>query len=140
MPDVAESLDALLAGASEPSSIADGDGKSGARLERVVIDGESYVVKHISRAEDWTMRGAGQLWGAPLVLWRRGLLAQLPDCLNQPIVGVALERDGCALLMRDVGQWLVPVDDGVIPLEQHLGFLDHMAALHAAFWAGGDQI
>ncbi|MDT4923641.1 MAG: hypothetical protein QOG01_1354 [Pseudonocardiales bacterium] len=143
MPDapvVAPSLADLLAGVTEQSSIEDGAGKSGARLERVVIDGESYVVKHISRADDWTMRAAGQLWGAPLVLWRRGLLAQLPDCINQPIVGVAYEPDGCALLMRDVGQWLVPVNDDVIPLEQHLSFLDHMAALHAAFWEGDEQI
>ena len=36
--------------------------------------------------------------------------------------------------MRDVGDWLVPVSDEPVPLDQHLRFLDHMAALHAAFW------
>ena len=36
--------------------------------------------------------------------------------------------------MRDVGEWLVPVSDDPVPLDQHLRFLDHMAALHAHFW------
>ena len=48
------------------------------------------------------MRASGCLRGAPLVLWERGILARLPGCLNQPIVGAAPERRGCALLMRDV--------------------------------------
>lgn len=42
--------------------------------------------------------------------------------------------------MRDVGQWLVPVTDEVIPLDQHLRFLDHMAAVHVAFWGGGEAV
>jgi hypothetical protein len=137
---VAASVDDLLAGVTERVPIEGGAGKSGALLERVVIDGERYILKHISRADDWTMRAAGQVHGASLVLWQRGLLTRLPACINQPIVGVALEPDGSALLMRDVGPWLVPVNDEVIPLEQHLGFLDHMAAVHAAFWEADDQI
>jgi thiamine kinase-like enzyme len=36
--------------------------------------------------------------------------------------------------MRDVGEWLVPEGDDVVPLEQHSRFLDHMARLHASFW------
>jgi hypothetical protein len=42
--------------------------------------------------------------------------------------------------MRDVTPWLVPEGDDVVPLEVHLGFLDHMAALHAAFWGFEDDI
>jgi hypothetical protein len=42
--------------------------------------------------------------------------------------------------MHDVGRWLVPVSDGPIPLTQHERFLDHMAALHAAFWGQGSEI
>ena len=57
------------------------------------------------------MRASGCLRGAPLVLWERGILARLPGCLNQPIVGAAPEPGGCALLMRDVTPWLVPVTD-----------------------------
>src|SRR4029077_21257177 len=108
-------------------------------LERVVIDGQHYVLKHLDLAEDWTMRASGCLPGAPLVLWERGILARLPGCLNQPIVGAAREPGGCALLMRDVTPWLVPVTDAPITADQHARFLRHMAALHAEFWACGSE-
>ena len=137
---VADSVAELLAGASEREPIVDGAGKSGARLERVVIDGRRYVVKYLHIADDWTMRAAGDLAGATFTAWRRGLLARLPDCINQPIVAVAKDAGGCVLLMHDVGEWLVPVTDEVLPLDQHLRFLDHMAAMHAAFWDGGAEI
>ena len=140
--DVAE----LLAGATERSPLAEAPGKSGARLERVVIGGQRYLLKHLDLAEDWTMRASGCLRGAPLALWERGILARLPDCFNQPIVGAAREEragpapsGGCALLMRDVTPWLVPVTDGPIALDQHLRFLRHMAALHASFWDCGSE-
>jgi hypothetical protein len=38
-----------------------------------------------------------------------------------------------------VSRWLVPVTDEPIGLDQHLRFLRHMAALHAAFWACGSE-
>ena len=137
---VAASVDELLAGASDRELMVGGAGKSGARLERVVIDGDRYVVKYLHLADDWTMRAAGDFAGASFTAWRRGLLARLPDCLNQPIVGVAKDPDGCVLLMRDVGEWMVPVTDDSIPLDQHLRFLDHMAAMHAEFWGAGEEI
>jgi hypothetical protein len=129
----------LIAAATERTSLTEGAGKSGARLERLVIDGQPYVLKHLDLAQDWTMRASGCLPGAPLVAWERGLLARVPDCFNQPIVGVFREERGCGVLMRDVTPWLVPVSDEPIGLEQHLGFLRHMAALHAAFWACGSE-
>jgi len=134
--DVAE----LLAGVTGRMALDGVPGKSGARLERVVIDGQGYVLKHLDLGEDWTMRASGSLRGAPLELWERGILARLPGCFNQPIVGAAPEARGCALLMRDVSPWLVPVTDEPIPLAQHLSFLRHMAALHAAFWACGPEL
>jgi hypothetical protein len=137
---VADSVDTLLAGASAREPLVGGSGKSGARLERVVIDGQRYVVKYLHLADDWTMRAAGDLSGAAFTAWRRGLLARLPVCINQPIVGVCMDPGGSAVLMRDVSRWLVPVTDEVIPLEQHLRFLDHMAAMHAAFWDAGQEV
>ena len=113
----------LLAGATERTPLEDAPGKSGARLERVVIGGQPYVLKHLDLAVDWTVRAAGDLRGAPLTLWERGILARLPECFNQPIVGVAREdgagpgpSGGCALLMHDVSPWLVPATDAVLPL------------------------
>jgi hypothetical protein len=141
--DVAE----LVAGATERAGFEQMPGKSGARLERVVIGGEPYVLKHLDLAGDWTMRASGCLRGAPLMLWELGILDRLPDCFNQPIVGVAPEEragpapsGGCALLMRDVTPWLVPATDAPIGPGEHQRFLRHMAALHAAFWDCGREL
>src|SRR5579864_8753583 len=81
----------LIAGASERTFLTEGAGKSGARLERLVIGGQPYVLKHLDLAEDWTMRASGCLRGEPLVAWEQGILARLPACFNQPIVGVVRE-------------------------------------------------
>jgi phosphotransferase family enzyme len=153
MPDAALSpnVASLIADATSRVSLTEGAGKSGARLERLIIGGEPYVLKHLDLAQDWTMRASGCLPGAPLLAWERGLLNRLPACFNQPIVGVFRESadggagrgpapsGGCAVLMRDVTPWLVPVTDEPISLEQHLRFLRHMAALHAAFWGCGRE-
>jgi len=145
-PVVFASVTELIAGATSRVSLTEGAGKSGARLERLVIGGQPYVLKHLDLAQDWTMRASGCLRGAPLLAWERGLLARLPACFNQPIVGVCrvggggrARAGGCAVLMRDVSPWLVPVTDEPISLDQHLRFLRHMAALHAAFWACGSE-
>jgi hypothetical protein len=138
--DDANPLTGLLAAATERTVLAQAPGKSGATLERVVIGGQAYVLKHLDLAEDWTMRASGCLRGAPLVLWERGILSRLPDCFNQPIVAAARSsQGGCALLMRDVTPWLVPATDAPIALEAHVRFLRHMATLHAEFWDCGPE-
>ena len=88
--DVAE----LLAGVTGRTPLDGVPGKSGARLERVVIGGQGYVLKHLDLSGDWTLRASGSLRGAPLELWERGILARLPGCFNQPIVGAAPEERG----------------------------------------------
>ncbi len=133
---VATSIAEMLAGATDRRPL-DGPGKSGALLERVTIDGAPYVVKHLDHDADWTLRVANIPGSATVELWRRGVLAELPDSFNQPIVAVAHDvrrPTVSALLMHDVGSWLVPATDELVPAEQHERFLDHMAALHAAFW------
>ena len=44
------------------------------------------------------------------------------------------------IVMRDVGGFLVPPGDAVVPAGQHVGFIAHMAALASAFWGWDDQI
>src|SRR4051794_15999880 len=134
----AEPLSEFLARAEERTPI-DSAGKSGARLERLRVDGVAYVLKELDRRQDWTMRAAGVLAGAPALLWSAGLLDRLPDCLNSPIIAVEVGAT-TRLLMYDVGEWLVPVTDEPVELSTHLRFLDHMAALHATFWAGGAEL
>jgi Phosphotransferase enzyme family len=145
-PPLFASVAELLSGATERTVLTEAPGKSGARLERVVIGGQPYVLKHLDLAEDWTMRASGCLRGAPLMAWELGILARVPACFNQPIVGVAPEpgdgrrpSGGCALLMRDVSAWLLPATDEPISLDTHRRFLRHMAALHASFWGCGRE-
>lgn len=141
---VAGSIEELLDGATSRTPMTTGDSKSGARFERVIIAGDRYVVKHLHVDDDWIMRATGDLTCRPLTMWRSGLLDQLPNCLDHKIVGAAagLGRGcwGAALLMRDASDSLVPEGHAVVPLEQHTGFLSHMAALHARFWEWTDTV
>jgi len=148
-PFPVQRLSSLLADATDRVPLTENAGKSGAVIERVSIDGERYVVKYLDRRHDWTLRASGMLRGVTTEMWERGLLARLPECLVQPIVGVGvgpLDEGGgddfpvTALLMRDVAGWLVEVSDEPVPLAVHVQFLDHMAALHATFWDAGPEI
>ncbi|MGC1569048.1 MAG: hypothetical protein WA794_23815 [Trebonia sp.] len=139
-------LSELLARATDRVPLDGAPGKSGAEMERLMIDGQPYVLKRLDLARDWTLRASGCLPGPPLVLWQRGILDRLPGCINQPIVAVAgyapastRPSGGCLLLMRDVSPWLVPATDAAITEGQHTRFLRHMAELHAAFWGCGRE-
>jgi Phosphotransferase enzyme family len=144
MPAVLSGVTELLAGATDIRPLDDAPGKSGARLDRLTIGDSRYVVKYLDPRTDWTMRASGVLGGPVVPLWSSGILDRLPDCFNQPIVGVAVERAGLpdqrtAVLMRDVGSDLIPAVDDPIPLQTHLTLMRHMAAMHAAFWNAGTE-
>jgi hypothetical protein len=114
------------------------DGKTGARLERVVVDGRPYVLKHLHLADDWGMRASGDLAIRAVAVWRDGWLDRLPRTIDHTVVAAAwddrAERRGAVLVMRDVGEHLVPEGDALLPAEQHRNFVAHMAQLHATFW------
>jgi hypothetical protein len=137
---VAERAAELLAGATSREPLHHTDGKSAVPMDRVVIDSASYVTKTISAELDWITRATGDYGCRVLACWRDGILDQLPDCLDHTIVAVAHEEQTrtTTLLMRDVGEWLVPEGDDVVSLEQHRRFVDHMAQLHATFWGRTD--
>jgi hypothetical protein len=139
---VADSVDDLLRGSVRREPMLTADSLSGSAFERVVVDGERCVVKYVSADADWIMRGTGDVTCRPLEVWRLGLLAQLPACIDHAVIGCAHWRSpgghpGAALVMRDVADVLIPVD-AAISIEQHLRFLDHMATMHAAFWGWQD--
>lgn len=133
---VATSAAELLAAATEREPLVHNDGKSFVPMERVVIGGESYVTKSISPRFDWISRATGDYVARVLTCWRLGILDALPECIDHTVVAVAYEAETntTTLLMRDVGEWLVPEGAEPVSVEQHHGFLDHMASLHATFW------
>ena len=116
------------------------DSKSGARFERVVIDGAPYVLKHVDRRDDWIMRQIGDVGCVPVRVWESGVLDLLPDCVDHTTVGGARDGDCGAVLMHDVGAWMVPPGDAPIPADQHLTFVDNLAAMHAATWGWHDDV
>jgi hypothetical protein len=137
---VATSVDGLVAGASSRTPMAPDDSKSGARFERVVIDDERFVLKHVDHRDDWIMRQTGDVGCIPVRVWESGVFDLLPACIDHATVGAAREGGRGAVLMRDVGASLVPGDGTPIGEEQHLRFLDHLAALHAAGWGWQDDV
>ena len=127
-------IDELFERASERTPLVADDGKSGVPMERVVIDGQRFVAKHMEIGGDWLARATGDFGLRQIHLWEAGVYQRVPACIDPVVVGAAREGRRGVLLMHDVGEHLVPEGDDPIPLEQHLRFLDHLAALHAAFW------
>lgn len=138
MREVFDSVDAMLGRASVREPYAkNADSLSGSAFERAVIDGEPYIVKHVGYALDWLARALDDRHCFVRTLWASGLLDDLPAQIDHTIVAVADTGQGAALLMRDVHEHLIP--DGPVTMQQHRGFLEHMAAMHAAFWGFDDR-
>jgi hypothetical protein len=116
------------------------DSLSGSPFERVLVDGQPYVLKHIGHDLDWIMRalddGVDGALPRAAIMWQTGLLDELPPVIDHTIVAMAYDpaTGHCAILMRDAGPALVPTGSSVIPFAQHRAFLEHMAAMHATFW------
>ena len=133
MAELVRSLAELLGPDARRSPMAQTAGVSGAVFERVSRPDGEFVLKRLDRRDDWTMRAMGDLHGVTRHLWERGILDALPECIHQPIVGVAVDEEADAigpgagavtwLLMRDVGEWLVPDVDDPLPLATHRAFL-----------------
>lgn len=114
------------------------DGLSEVPMERIVTAGSdgmrSFVLKRFAYASDWVMRVTGDTQGRAAQVWISGLLDQLPTCIEHAVVACAHDGEGWAVLMRDVGDTLVPPGDTPITAGEQERFLAHMAAMQAAFW------
>jgi Phosphotransferase enzyme family len=141
---VVSSIEELIPGASGRRPFRTSDAKSGSSFERVEIDGERYVLKVMHVDDDWLARSMGDITCRPVRVWAAGLLEALPPTIDHTVVGAAtgLGRHGwgAALLMRDVGDRLVPAGDQPVPSHQHAAFLDHLAELSARFWGWTDTV
>jgi hypothetical protein len=134
----------LLARASSRERVTPADARSGAAFERIVVGPDRYFVKRISFAADWIMRAVGDRVYRQYLVWQAGIMDQSPDCIDHAVVAMSLDGAGddavLTIVMRDVGGFLVPPGDAVLPVRQHAGFIAHMAALGSAFWGWDDQI
>jgi hypothetical protein len=134
----------LLARASFREAVHPEDGKSSSHFERVTIDGEGYFLKQLSPGTDWIMRVTGDSVHRPYLIWQAGLMNRVPACIDHTVVAMEIEGVGesavLSTLMRDVADHLVPEGDAPVSLEQHAGFIDHLAQLSATFWGFTDSI
>jgi hypothetical protein len=109
-----------------------------------MADGQAYFLKRLSPATDWIMRVTGDHVHRPYLVWRAGIMDKAPGCIDHTVVAMEVTGTGedatLSVLMRDVGGCLVAPGDARVPLNQHGGFLAHMAALAAAFWGWRDTI
>jgi hypothetical protein len=141
---MAESMEELLARASSRTPLRGGDAKSGSEFEQLEIDGERYFLKRLSPASDWIMRVTNDHVHRPYLIWRAGIMDQAPECIDHTVVAMEMAGEGddavLSVLMHDVGPHLVPEGDAVVPDSQHRGFMEHLAALSAAFWGWEDNV
>jgi len=137
---VAGTVEELVGQGAIRSPMSPADSKSGARFERVRRGGERFVLKHVDRDHDWIMRQTGDLGCVPVTVWESGVLDLVPECIDHTTVGAARTPRGGAVLMRDVGAHLVASDGSRLALDQHLRFLGHLAACHAACLGWRDTV
>lgn len=111
-------------------------------VETAAADGQrrAYIVKRTSPAWDIIMRISGDTACRELLVWQHHLLDRLPPEVGQTVVAGAVDGDGRALLMHDIGALMHPCqrwpDPGWAPLSERelLVFLDGLAALHERYW------
>jgi hypothetical protein len=132
-------VDQWLAQATDRVPWQPDDTKSGARFERLVVDGERYVLKYQDPADDWLLRATGDPGVRYVRLWEHGLIDRLPDVIDAALVAADFDGTVGRLLLHDVSDALLEPGKP-FSLTQHRRFLDHMAAVHAAFWGWRDEI
>jgi hypothetical protein len=115
------------------------DTKSGARFERVVVGGDRYVLKYQDPRDDWLLRATADPGCRYVLLWERGLLARLPGVIDHAVVAAGFDGEVGRVLLRDVTDQLLPAGQP-FAAAQHERFMDHMAAMHAAFWGWRDDV
>jgi hypothetical protein len=117
--------------------------RSTTTFERVWVDGDPFVLKHLHLDGDFTMRVSGDIGCRAVRAYAAGLLDVARDSIDHAIVGAAtgLGRNGWggAFLMRDVSPWLASADDSPFVEAQHVAFVDSLAALCAATWGWRDE-
>jgi hypothetical protein len=79
-----------------------------------------------------------------LRVWTVGMMDEVPPEIDHTVVGMAVDGEGdeavLTVVMRDVGDRLIPEGDHRVTLDQHLALLDGLAALSARHWGWRDHV
>ena len=109
------------------------DGYSGATMTRIEQDGRRFVVKRVSRTEDWIIQMTSDHAMREAQIGASDVLDALAPELRSPSIAAARDGDGFALLMRDLTPYLLP-PEGVLAPETWELILRALAKMHAHFW------
>lgn len=123
---------ALLDQAVERQALDGHDGRSGAKIERIVLaDGTSLILKTAADGSDITavMTGGVQREQS---LWDSGALARLTGPVGHAILDVWTDGDLTCTLMRDLAD-AVPGWSRVLPRAECSRILEAITAVHATF-------
>jgi hypothetical protein len=126
-------LEALLARVADAVPISGHDGRSGARLERAVLDGtQRVVVKTVEPGGDLTLMLAGDPSGRERRLWEAGVLDRLPEGVGHAVIAAGWSGGRLVTVMRDLGDAVLGWDRrlGADELDRLFGAL---ASVHAHF-------
>ncbi len=125
-----------------PPALIAASGSRFLKVETTAADeqGGRYVVKRISPKKDLIMRLSGDRLCRERLVWQHGIIDQLPDEVWAPVLALATDGDGWALLMHDASdslfinaQYGAP---GSVPLDETRSafIISALAAVHARFW------
>ena len=122
----------LLDNAVERKPMGEGQGYSGAKLERVVLaDGTVLVVKRISQEYDLAMKLTHDT-GRAAQLWISGVLDRLPPVIDHAILAAEPDGDGWIIVMRDVSDALLP-RSRVLSRAENYRIFEAAAAMYETF-------
>ncbi len=131
---------ALLDRAVERAPLDGHDGRSGALLERVLLDdGTRLVVKRTSPAVDLVMRRTGAAVSREYRLWRSGVLGRLPLGVGHALVDAWVDGEETVLVMRDLGAAVVGWDRR-LSRDEARRLLGAVTSLHRAFRGGSPAL
>jgi hypothetical protein len=114
-------------------------GFSGSTHERFHADLEdgdrvSLVLKRTRLNADWTAYRSGDTKGREALLLATPELARVWEVFASPYVAFATSEGEIALLMHDLGPYLLPDVREAVSIELEDALLSRLAALHAAHW------
>ena len=136
MSGLASSVEMLLLthGVTAPETpFAGGVGYSGAVFAAVNGPDGPLILKRLRHDADWLMRLTRDTSYREAQFAASRLPACLPAGVAAPTLGASFDGAGRAILMRDIGTWLLDGTD-IVPEATVDAVLRGLAELHAAFW------
>jgi hypothetical protein len=122
----------ILDRAVERAVLADHDGRSGAKLERAVLDdGSRLIVKTANPRNDITMAAGGNV-ERERVLFESGALDRLRGDVGHAIVEMWSEGDDTVTVMRDLGD-AVQGWERIVPADEVDRIMRAISTLHRTF-------